>query len=59
MRYYYCINCGHVHDFGFDRKRGLKCQVCDKDEYICEIKKEEYDSYPKQRKLTYHSYISQ
>lgn len=27
-RYYGCVNCGHVGDFGVQRSRGLACQRC-------------------------------
>lgn len=28
MRYYYCTNCGHFHDYGKERKRNVKCLDC-------------------------------
>lgn len=31
-RYYWCVNCGHHGDYGFTRKRGLNCELCDYDE---------------------------
>lgn len=31
-RYYWCVNCGHHGDYGFERKRGLNCELCDYDD---------------------------
>lgn len=27
-QYYWCVNCGHHGDYGFVRKRGLNCELC-------------------------------
>ena len=44
MRYYRCINCGHVGDYGFDRKRSVVCQHCEWD-ILSELDLEEYLYY--------------
>jgi len=51
MRYYYCVNCGHVHDYGFDRKKNIKCKRCESKHYISEIDKKEYDEAHYSKKL--------
>lgn len=28
-QYYWCVNCGHHGDYGFHRKKSIKCEVCE------------------------------
>lgn len=49
IRWYFCVNCGHHGDYGFERQRSLKCEKCEYDD-ICELDKEEYEHYTAQRK---------
>lgn len=31
-QYYWCVNCGHHGDYGFFRKKNVKCEMCGYDE---------------------------
>lgn len=55
MRYYYCLNCGHLHDYGFDRKKSLECKRCKTKEHLIESDKKEYDDAHPSRKQLNHS----
>lgn len=52
FQHYWCVNCGYVGDFGFARKKNIKCQDCEYDdltpydasEYSAELDKRKEDS---------------
>ncbi len=44
MRYYYCVNCGHIDDVGQARSRRFRCRVCSYDE-LTELDRGEYLEY--------------
>jgi len=48
-RYYWCVNCGVLGDYGFLRKRGLVCEAC-KYEFVVEYSLEDYESKMEQYK---------
>ena len=49
MRYYYCINCGYVGDFKFQRKRSIICDCCGYNDLV-QLNKEEWLKEPQNKK---------
>lgn len=48
IRYYWCVNCGHGGDYGYDRSRGLVCEKC-KYDLITKFSEREYKAHNKQK----------
>ncbi len=50
MRYYYCVNCGHIDDVGQARSRRFRCRRCSYDE-LTELDRGEYIEYARVKEL--------
>ncbi len=50
FQYYYCVNCGHVQDWGFERVKNRRCGQCSYDE-LTPLTKREYLRLGKVRRL--------
>lgn len=47
IRYYYCVNCGNLGNFGFERIKNQKCDECQSPDYLAPLDEEDYLSNPK------------
>lgn len=48
FQFYWCVNCGHTGDFGFERQKNIKCEECSYED-IVNLDQEEYTLYKNQK----------